>query len=297
MDDKLKSADVNESGAFALSDPAQFGPLVIDRSHTVPVLVDFWANWCGPCHMLAPVLDKLAQELGDALSLVKVETDQHPELAAQYGVRSLPTVMLFKNGQVVDQFLGAQPESAIRTILSRHIVTETDQIMVEAETELAQGNLQRAQDLFTSVLAKHPSDDKARMQLARVMIDTGQLDTAQNLLQEVDRGVRQDPPYRMATAALELAQTSQTADDDPTEMAQIVANDPSDLKARYQLALTMIKSRRFDDALEQLLEIIKRDRQYKEGVAHGLVLKVFETLGGQGETVARYRGLLARALH
>ncbi len=284
--------------AVEIRDSAQFDELVIKASHEKLVMVDFWANWCGPCHMLAPTLDKIAHDMADSLSLVKVETDMHQELASRYQVRSLPTVTLFKNGTVVDYFMGAQPESEIRKVLSAHVTTEADLLVRQGETELDAGNTVKARDLFLAALDKDSGRDELRLKLAGMLVDEQAFDAARDVLKPVSEDVRHSADFKALNATIELAQ--QTGTEAPTDLAalmQQITSDPDDLDSRYQLALALLQRQQFEDALQQLLEIVGRDREFDDGAARKTILQVFERLGGSGDLVTKYRRLLAQALH
>lgn len=283
----------------AVTDALQFEQLVTERSHVVPVLVDFWANWCGPCHMLAPVLEQLARELGDALALVKVETDQHPDLASRFQIRSLPTIVLFKDGRPVEQMLGVQPAAVIKTMLSKYVVTEADKLIIAAETAQSSGNLEQAKQYLYQVLEKDPGNDPARLRLARLLVKDGALDRARDLLQQTAIDTRRTPEYKAVAAALHLASgvLGARSDDDPDVLLSAVERDPDDLVLRYQLARALAQREQYREALDQLLEIIKRDRDFQDGAARTTMLNIFELLGGKGGMVSHYRGLLARILN
>lgn len=297
MDDAI--VNNQPRGAIEIEDPAQFDELVIQRSHTLPVLVDFWANWCGPCHMLAPILDKVVAGFSGALSLVKVETDRHQELATRFQIRSLPTVMLFKDGQPVEQLLGVQPEQVLKNLLSRYVVTEIDKLVELAAAERAAGEPGEALKHLHSALEKDPHSDTARLQLAQLLLEQGEAEQAQEVLRGASIDVRGTHEYKSVAAAIELAAGVNKSDAprDPGALSDAIAEHPDDLALRYQLALVLVQRQDYIPAMDQLLEIIKRDRDYDDGSARAAMLNIFELLGGKGETVSRYRGLLARVLN
>jgi putative thioredoxin len=278
-------------------DSASFDHRVVARSSEVPVLVDFWADWCAPCKMLVPVLKKIVDESGGGIELAKVDTDRQQELAARFGIRSLPTVMLFRNGELVDQFTGAQSESMVRRFLDPYLVRESDATLALASEAWQSGRQQEAIELARDAVAQDPGYDRSRLQLAEWLLAIGALSGAEDALAGISPQGQLHPDYKSLSARLELEHGAAETDASVDDLQRAVAADGADLDSRYHLALRLVSAARYPEALEQLLEIVHRDKQFNDGAARAAMLKVFELLGGQGELVGRYRGLLARALN
>lgn len=275
---------------------ATFETRVVDQSHRLPVLVDFWAAWCAPCQILTPVLTKIADEYQGAFLLAKVDTDAEKELAARYQIRSLPTVVLFKNGRTVDHFTGAQPESVIKRMIDPHIPRESDSELERAATLLEAGNNLKAVSILTSALAKYPTDDRFKLKLAEVYLENKDLEQAKHTLSEVSRDTKNSDTYKILQSRIEfhdLDDASMTLDD---LIAQL-SREPDNLVSRHKLATRYVISGDMEKAMAEFLEIVKRDRSFQNDAGRKDLLKVFDMLGGKGALVNRYRALLARALN
>ena len=278
------------------ADAGSFRSLVIDGSHRVPVLVDFWAEWCGPCRILAPVLERLADELQGRLLLVKVDTDREQPIAAEFGIRSLPTVKLFMNGAVVDEFMGAHPESAVRAFLERHLSRESDDARILAHELRADGRPAEARAVLEKARTDDPGNDRVALDLADVLIDLGELAAAETQLDALAPGVRQDAAAKAIASRLAFARLA--ADSPPVEtLEQAVAADPRDCESRYRLAALAATRGEYEAAMEQLLEILRADRGYRDDAGRRGLLSVFDMLGGDHPLVARYRSRMSSALY
>ena len=273
-----------------------FASAVIEKSRETLVLVDFWADWCAPCRMLMPVLAALATEYSGKIQLVKVNTDKEPQLATEYGVRSLPTVKLFKAGQVVDEFMGVLPERAVREFIERYLDRPADhQIRVAVELS-ATGQHDEAIKLLAAALAEDPKYDKTRLALAEEQIEVRSLADARQTLNMVSDQVRFDAPFKSLIARLELAEIANSAVDRGT-LEKRISSNPDDLASREQLGAICFAAGENDAAMEQWLEIVRRGQDDIKDNGRENLIRTFEVLGSQDQGVIRYRRLLAQALN
>ena len=273
-----------------------FASAVIEKSRETPVLVDFWADWCAPCRMLMPVLAALATEYSGKIQLVKVNTDKEPQLATEYGVRSLPTVKFFKAGQVVDEFMGVLPERAVREFIERYLDRPADhQIRVAVELS-ATGQHDEAIKLLAAALVEDPKYDKTRLALAEEQIEVGSLADARQTLNEASNQVRFDAPFKSLIARLELAEIA-NSDVDPATLEKRISSNPDDLASREQLGAICFSASENDAAMEQWLEIVRRGQGDIKDNGRENLIRSFEVLGSQDQDVTRYRRLLAQALN
>ncbi|WP_127091373.1 thioredoxin [Aquabacter cavernae] len=255
---------------------------VIEESRSRPVLVDFWAPWCGPCKTLGPVIEKAVKAAKGKVKLAKMNIDDHPAIAGRLGIQSIPAVYAFVNGQPVDGFMGALPESQVAAFIERLTGGAADADMAEvlaaAEQALAEGDAPGAAEVFAHVLAEEPDNLKALGGLVRAQILGGALEQAKATLDMVPAGKEGDAAIAAARAALELAeQAASLGDIAPLEAA--VAADPADFQARFDLALAYNARNKRDVALQHLLDIVRRDRAWNEDGARKQLLQLFEAWG------------------
>jgi putative thioredoxin len=268
---------------------------VIDESRRQPVLVDFWAPWCGPCKQLTPVLEKAVRAAKGAAKLVKMNIDEHPAVATQLGIQSIPAVIAFVNGQLADGFMGALPESQITAFLERvtkqEIGGEEKELLKSADAALAAGDAAGAAELYSEVLAGDPANLPALAGLARSMVETGSIDQAKQILAQVPEAKRHDSAVAAARAAVEVAE--QAAHLGPVaELEQKVAANPLDHQARFDLAIALNGDGRRQEALDQLIEIVRRDRKWNDDAARKQLVQFFEAWGPTDEhTIAGRRRL------
>ena len=275
---------------------ADFQHSVLDKSTTVPVLVDFWAAWCGPCQSLMPVLAKLADEYAGKFLLAKVDTDAEQELAMQYGVRSLPTVKLFVDGKVAGEFMGAQPEGSVRTFLDQYIPNETAQLAHAAMTLYEQGEQQEALATLRQCLEKEPGNDQIKLNLVDLYLREGDIEKARTALESISANAKLEKDYKTAIGKLKFAETAADAPD-ISDLEQRIENNPNDSQARYALSAKLTLDQRYEDAMDQLLEIVKRDRKFNDDAGRKGLVDIFNMLGNKDERVTRYRPLLAQAIN
>lgn len=272
-----------------------FATAVLEQSERVPVLVDFWAAWCAPCQMLMPVLAKLAEEYAGKFVLAKLNADEQPRLAAEYGVRSLPTLKLFRRGQVVEELLGAQPESVLRALLDRHLERPSDAVRAEALRLSAAQQHAAAIDLLQTALAAEPEHYPIHQDLAQVLIAAGRYAEAEALLHKLPANIQAEETTRQALARLAFGRIIETAPDAASLLARLAA-DENDLNARYQLSAHQVLQGEYSAALENLLLLMRKSRQFGDDAGRKGMLAVFALLGDD-PLVSRYRSKLSALLY
>lgn len=255
---------------------------VIDASMQVPVLVDFWAEWCGPCKQLTPVIEKVVRAAKGRVKLVKMNIDHHPEVAGQMGIRSIPAVIAFKGGQPVDGFMGAVPESQIQTFIDKicgpAAPSDAQALVAEAQAALDAGDVQTAVELFAHAHQMEPENLDALLGLADVHVATRDLDTAKKLLATVPTASAKDPRVAAVQARIALAEKTASLGD-PVALEARVAHDPDDHQARYELALILAATGHEQAAVDCLIEIIRRERAWNDEAARKQLLTFFDAWG------------------
>ncbi len=283
----LNQGEANRGAAGASADiidttTQTFMADVIEESRRRPVLVDFWAPWCGPCKTLGPVIEKAVTATKGKVKLAKMNIDEHPAIAGRLGIQSIPAVYAFVNGQPVDGFMGALPESQVTAFIERLTGGAADadlaEVLAAGEQALSEGDAPGAAEIFAHVLAQEPENLKALGGLVRAQILGGALEQAKATLAMTPAGKETDAAIAAARAALELAeQAASLGDIAPLEAA--VAKDPSDFQSRFDLALAYNARNKRDLALQHLLDIVRRDRTWNEDGARKQVLQLFEAWG------------------
>ena len=268
---------------------------LIEESMQRPVVIDFWADWCGPCKILMPLLEKLAAEYAGAFLLAKVNADEQQMIAQQFGVRSLPTVLVMQNGQPVDGFVGAQPESAIREILEKYLPSPYDAVVDEARERLEAGDAPAAVTLLRGAYEASGHRHDIAMYLCQALIEARRLDDAAVLLDAVPM-VDQDALYEQARAQLDLAREAAHSPELVALEAQLSA-DPENLDLREQVAVHYSAAGRYRDALESLMFILKSDINHKDGATKKALLDTIASLGKGDPLAAEYQRKLFSLLY
>ncbi|CAN5746384.1 thioredoxin [soil metagenome] len=277
-------------------DQDNFDAQVRQRSRVIPVLVDFWAPWCAPCRVLSPILAKLGQEYQGQVVVATVDTDKNQRLALEHRIQSIPAVKLYKNGEVIDEFLGVQPESVIRVLLDRHIERASDRQRAAAAAALASGDADAAERLLRQALAIDPDNQRLHPDLAGVLVHRGRFDEAHGIIADLPAQRQLDEDIRALRIRIDFARVAHAAPEEAM-LKQLIDADPGDFEARYQLSARLIMGGRFEPALEQLMAIIRRDRKYRNDGARKAMVDVFTLLGAQDALVRRYRALMSSALY
>ena len=269
------------------SDTEKFVADVIDASNEAPVIVDFWAPWCGPCKQLTPVLEKVVREARGAVRLVKINTDENQELAAQMRVQSIPSVFGFVKGRPVAAFAGAQPESQIKAFVQRLVQaaggkvgpSPVEQAVTQAEEALAQGDFGTASAIFGQVLAHDPSNAASIAGLIKCHVAAGNVAEAKKVLERAPAGIAGNAAIAAAKAAIELAEQSAQSASQADEFRQRLAQNANDHQARLDLAMALYGAGERETAIDELLEVVRRDRMWNEEAARKQLVKLFEALG------------------
>ncbi|MBW8327684.1 MAG: co-chaperone YbbN [Thiobacillus sp.] len=270
---------------------ADFQQHVLEESKHRPVVVDFWAPWCGPCKSLKPILEKLAAEYGGKFLLAKINSDDNQELAARYGVRGIPSVKAFIDGEPVDEFSGALPEGEVRAFLNRLVPGPADELRAQAAEMRGAGDLSAALQTLADASRIDPNHVGVRLDAAEIMLDLNEADEARRLIGSVPDDV--DPRVPALKARLQFMGAA--GEDEAALRARVAANE-NDLGARLTLANLLVAAGQYEPGMDQLLEIVRRDRSFEDDVGRKTLLSVFNLLGGD-ERVSRYRRLLASALN
>ncbi len=266
---------------------------VVERSRRTPVLIDFWAPWCGPCKTLGPMLEKLAREFAGSFTLAKIDIDRNQELAEVFQIQSVPTVLLLKDGRLADGFAGALPEAQIRRFLEQHLgLKKADPVQEAAKLE-AEGKRAEALELLAAHLSTAPSDAKARLMAARLCAAEGRLDEARAHFEQVQGDLRESDEAKALAAQFEAASQSAGA---ASQLEAAVAANPSDVAARLAYGKALVAASKHGEGLEQMLEAAKLDLAHDDGAPRKAMIEVFNLLGWSDPLVLDYQRRLSMLL-
>lgn len=268
---------------------------ILETSFQTPVLFDFWADWCQPCRMLMPILAQLADEYQGRFILAKLDTEAERDIAAQFGIRSLPTVKLFKDGQPVDEFMGALPEGEVRHFLDKHLPRESDKFIALAAQQMSSGDLAAAKITLEQAAEMDPGNARIALTQAQLLAASGDSEGATKALDALPADEQDDPEVQALRGSLHFSGMLAGAPDSATLNERLRA-DENDHQARLQMAAHLVMARHYEHALELLLDLMRRDRTYGDDAARKTMLKIFDLLGDD-PMAARYRGKMFNLLH
>ncbi len=287
---------MSESSYIFEATEENFQQGVIENSFRVPVVVDFWAEWCQPCKILIPILEKLVDDMQGQCVLAKVNSETQQALSQQFQIRSIPTVLIFKNGEMVEQFTGVQPEERIRELISKHITTEADILRNQAIEQIQSGDFDAGQAKLLEAEKLDPDNATVQIDLAHIEANKKEYSQARERLQKLKLSDRERPEVVSLLNKIELAEVTENAP--PLEQLQAnLESNPDDSLSRYQLATQLIHQEEYQQGLEQLLQLLQKDRAFQDNAAQKTLISTFTLLGDEHPLVGQYRRKMFNILH
>ena len=287
---------MSESSFIFEANEENFQQGVIENSYKAPVLVDFWAEWCEPCKLLTPILEKLANELNGQFVLAKVNSEAQQSLSQQYQIQSIPSVLIFKNGEIVEQFTGVQTEEFIKDLIAKHSTTEADTLRNQAIKSIQSGDFKQGREILLKAEALAPDNVIVQIDLAHLDAGEKQYDSAKQRLNRLKLADRENEQVVSLINKIDLALATENAPD-INELEKILADDPKQSLPRYQLAIQLINRDDYEAGLEHLIYILLRDSQFQDGAVKKSLLATFSLLGDEHPLVGVYRRKMFNAMH
>lgn len=275
---------------------ADFAEKVLRKSDEVPILVDFWASWCGPCQALEPILEQVAEHYAGRLLIARVDTDAEQGLAAQFGVRSLPTLVVFSEGQARTQATGVQPESAIKALVAPFARTPADELAEKGIEAMTRGDMEDAQALLEEAVMSEPDQPGPRFALAEVYLSLSRPDDAEDAIDPLPAPQKESDIGHVLRDRIRFCRDTLSAPPEE-ELRDRIATEGDDLESRYFLAARLVLSESLEEALHQFFEIMSRDRGFRDDAGRAGMVSVFNMLDPDSEVVADYRRRMAGLLH
>ena len=267
-----------------------FAEAVLEESKSRPVVVDFWADWCGPCRVLSPIIEAVAGEFGEDVLLAKLDTDRNPRTSSAYGIQAIPSVKAFVDGEVASEFAGALPEEHVRAFFAQLVTSPAEMAAAEAEGMAASGDLAGAEARYRELLEEEADNADALTGLAAILLERGDREEAEELLESAGND-RRAKALRHHIFLADFAERHEAA-----ELEQEARLDPSDPRARYRWGVMLAAFGRYEEALDELLESVRIDRRFADDAARKAVLAVFDILGLESTLVREYQRRLTQLL-
>jgi putative thioredoxin len=265
-----------------------FQQVMIEESQQRLVLLDFWADWCAPCKALTPILEKLTAEFNGQVLLAKINADEQQNIVAQFGVRSLPTVAIVKNGQPIDAFQGAEPESVIREKLLQHLPPPWEAAVAEAQAHAAEGRFDEALELLRSAYADSQEAFEIGLMMADCYLHLKRAKDAEAILENASLEDQLHPQYKELMSRLELMLEAAETPEIKELQAQL-ESDPDNLELQFELAVQFSQAERVEEALQTILGVLQKDKNFKDGAARKTMIDILSSLGKGDPLAAQYQ--------
>jgi putative thioredoxin len=288
--------DMNERRVVDITE-SDFDKQVLEASGRIPVLVDFWAPWCGPCRILGPLLEKAVGERQGEVLLAKVNSDENPNLAARYGIQSIPTVLAFVNGNPANGFMGAIPDAAIRRFIDEILPKEADRIARQAAEQEKSGRHDEALERYRDGLRKDPRHPGSLIGQMRILIRLERWKEAEETYRKMPGPVQLDPDVQTLKTRLDFANARETDGSSISELRKRVQADPDDLESRDRLASLYAAGKQYREALDEWLAIVQRNRRFQDDGARRKMVQIFDLIDPRGPLAEEYREKLARVIY